>query len=118
MAPGCARSGRAIVAIGSPGADRITTALHQFLVNFMQRGLDLDEAVAHPRLHLAIDVTHEEIAVEPGIDLPDSGVPVRLYDDLNMYFGGVVAAKHDDVDGFDAAADPRREGGTTTGPAR
>jgi gamma-glutamyltranspeptidase/glutathione hydrolase len=118
MAPGCARSGRAVVAIGSPGADRITTALHQFLVNFMQRGLDLDEAVAHPRLHLAIDVTHEEIAVEPGIDLPDSGVQVRLYDDLNMYFGGVVAAKYDDVDGFDAAADPRREGGTTTGPAR
>ena len=28
-----------------------------------------------------------------------------------MYFGGVGAAVFDDTDGFDVAADPRREGG-------
>ena len=29
-----------------------------------------------------------------------------------MYFGGVVAAYADSSDGFQVAADPRREGGT------
>ncbi len=116
MAPGCARSGSSVLALGSPGADRITTALHQFLVNFMQLGLELDEAVAHPRLHLKIDDNGDELAVEPGIKLPEVDVDIRRYDDISMYFGGVVAAVHDRDEGFGAAADPRREGGTYIGP--
>lgn len=117
MAPGCARSGSAVLAMGSPGADRITTALHQFLVNFLQRGLDLGEAVAHPRLHLVIDDASVKVAVEPGLELPDTGVPVIRYEDLSMYFGGVVAALFDEKDGYDVAADPRREGGIYVGPS-
>jgi gamma-glutamyltranspeptidase/glutathione hydrolase len=116
MAPSCARSPDAILAIGSPGADRITTALHQFLVNFLQLGLGLSDAVAHPRLHLKIDGADSDIAFEPGIDMPDLGIPLTPYDDISMYFGGVVAALFDTNNGFDAAADPRREGGTFTGP--
>jgi len=41
---------------------------------------------------------------------------VTRYDDISRYFGGVVAALFDSADGFDAAADPRREGGTYIGP--
>jgi len=115
MAPGCARSAEALLAFGSPGADRITTALHQFLVNFLQVGLDLDEAVAHPRLHLKIDGDAAELAVEPGMEILADGFSVTRYDELNMYFGGVVAAFADAANGFDAAADPRREGGTYVG---
>ena len=116
MAPGCARSGTSVLALGSPGADRITTALHQFLVNFVQLGLELDEAVAHPRLHLKIDESGDELAVEPGIELPDLDIDVRHYDALSMYFGGVVATLYSQDEGFVAAADPRREGGTYIGP--
>jgi len=112
MAPSAARSSDAILAIGSPGADRITTALHQFLVNFAQLGLDLGDAVAHPRMHLKIDGSSLTLAVEPGLDAPGLGVPVRKYPGPSMYFGGVVAAYADLSDGFQVAADPRREGGT------
>lgn len=118
MAPSCARSPNAILAIGSPGADRITTALHQFLVNFLQLNLGLRAAVAHPRLHLAIDDAESNLAFEPGIDMPDLGIPLTRYDDISMYFGGVVAALFDTNKGFDVAADPRREGGTFVGPSR
>lgn len=38
MAPTIARKGNKVLAVGSPGADRITTALHQFLINFVQMG--------------------------------------------------------------------------------
>lgn len=112
MAPGVARSADRVLAMGSPGADRITTALHQFLVNFVQRGLSLNEAVAHPRMHLAIDESSSKIAVEPGLDIPDIGIPIDRYPEIGMYFGGVVAALFSAEQGFDVAADPRREGGT------
>jgi len=116
MAPGAARSKSAVLAIGSPGADRITTALHQFLVNFLQLGLDLEQAVAHPRIHLKIDGSDVELSVEPGIDMPETGFALRQYESINMYFGGVVAALYDEHNGFEAAADPRREGGTFISP--
>jgi gamma-glutamyltranspeptidase/glutathione hydrolase len=116
MAPSVARSRDAVIAIGSPGADRITTALHQFLVNFLQLGLELDKAIAHPRVHLKIDGSVGELAAEPGIQLPQIEFGVKHYESINMYFGGVVAALYDNRDGFNAAADPRREGGTYIGP--
>ena len=112
MAPSAARSAGAVLAIGSPGADRITTALHQFLINYIQLGHSLADAIAQPRMHLEIDGTNLKIAVEPGLPLPDYGIPVKKYAEIGMYFGGVVAALFDARDGFAAAADPRREGGT------
>lgn len=112
MAPGAARSNGQILAIGSPGADRITTALHQFLINFIQIGLPLEDAVAHPRLHLEISDDGLTLAVEPGLDLPDLEIPVNVYPSIGMYFGGVGAALYGAESGFQVAADPRREGGT------
>ncbi len=98
--------------MGSPGADRITTALHQFLINYIQLGHELADAVRHPRLHLEIDDIALNIAVEPGLELPDTGICVTRYPEIGMYFGGVVATTFNDTYGFSAAADPRREGGT------
>lgn len=111
MAPGCARAPGKVLAFGSPGADRITTALHQFLANFMQRDLDLGTAVALPRIHLKIDGETRDVAFEPGIEMPDLQCGTTRFDDISMYFGGVVAALYDNGS-FEAAADPRREGGT------
>ena len=116
MAPGIARSSETVLAMGSPGADRITTALHQFIVNFLQLGLSLDEAIAHPRMHLRIDGEKQDLAVEPGFDLPALDIGVTEFSDINMYFGGVVAALARSNGKLEAAADPRREGGTCIGP--
>jgi len=38
-------------------------------------------------------------------------MPLKTYPEINMYFGGVGAASFHKKDGFDVAADPRREGG-------
>jgi gamma-glutamyltranspeptidase/glutathione hydrolase len=112
MAPSVARAGTRLLAVGSPGADRITTALQQFLINYIQLGQELADAVAHPRMHLEIDDSDLNIAVEPGLDLPDTGISQTRYPEISMYFGGVVAAAYSSESGFSAAADPRREGGT------
>lgn len=112
MAPGAARSDKQVVAFGSPGADRITTALHQFLINFVQIGLPLEDAVAHPRAHLEISADGLNLAVEPGLNLPNLDIAITRYPSIGMYFGGVGAALFDVRSGFEVAADPRREGGT------
>jgi gamma-glutamyltranspeptidase/glutathione hydrolase len=112
MAPSVARGDGSVLAVGSPGADRITTALQQFLINYLLFEMSLDDAIAHPRVH--VDTSGEDVRLmaEPGLDLPDTELPVHLFPNLVMYFGGVGAAVFDGKTGLASAADPRREGGT------
>lgn len=112
MAPSVARSGDTVLAVGSPGADRITTALHQFLINYIQMGMSLEQAVGQSRMHLELRGPVPVLALEPGIDLPDISMETKEYPEKGMYFGGVGVALHDPQSGFAVAADPRREGGT------
>jgi gamma-glutamyltranspeptidase/glutathione hydrolase len=113
MAPTIARSRGGVLSVGTPGADRITTALHQFLVNFLLLGLRLDEAIALPRLHVEIREERINLMLEPGLSFtPGEEFSVTRFPDVGMYFGGVGAALFDEARGFDTAADPRREGAT------
>jgi len=111
MAPSVARRGDDVLAVGSPGADRITTALQQFLINFLQLGMPLDEAVAHPRVHVDTSGPVMNLKAEAGLDLPEVDLPVTVFPEIVMYFGGVGAAVYGPKNGFGVAADPRREGG-------
>jgi len=111
MTPGAARSGASVLAFGSPGADRITTALQQFLLAYLQQGRSLEDAIAAPRLHVEIRDDGDRVALEPGLDLPAMDLPVRRFPETHMYFGGVAAAACLADGTFEVAADPRREGG-------
>ena len=120
MAPTVATGpGGSTLAIGSPGADRITSAILQVLLNFVNGGMELGEAIAYPRLHLERAGNGFRVAHEPGhpIEHVDS-VPRRAFEELDMYFGGVGAALHDPDKGLSPAADPRREGGVAVGGSR
>lgn len=113
MAPTVARSvGGEVLAIGSPGADRITTAILQVFVNHANAGMPLDEAIAHPRLHVEATAEGPRVAAEPGLPGPIGSLPWRLFEAPSMYFGGVGAVCWSSGGGFVAAADPRREGAT------
>ena len=116
MAPTVARreDGSAALAIGSPGSDRIPTALTQVLALFANGGSDLLSAVAHPRVHVrvrpsqdpSVRVDHEEDLVLPG----GLGLPERAMPSHSMYFGGVSAAMWTGGTGLEAYGDPRRTG--------
>ena len=60
-----------------------------------------------------VDTSGEVINLkaEPGLDLPSLDLPVSVFPELVMYFGGVGAAVFDSSTGFHVGADPRREGG-------
>ena len=91
MAPTVARHGGDAVAIGSPGADRITTAVATTLLRLVS-GDSLQQAVDYPRLHPEFGDFGIRMAAEPGQDLADIGYPVRQFDGPHMYFGGVNGA--------------------------
>ncbi len=111
MAPTVGRRGDgAVLAVGSPGAERITTAILQVLINFTRLGMSLAEAIDAPRLHVERTVEGWCAAAEPGLPLEALDMPYRCFDDISMFFGGVGAALVDGRGRMDAAADPRRRG--------
>ena len=112
MTPSVARRDGSVLAVGSPGADRITTAMQQFLINYLLFEMQLDDAIAHPRVHVDTSGKSMRLMSEPGLDLPDTDLPAVEFPHLGMYFGGIGAAVFSPSDGLATAADPRREGGT------
>jgi gamma-glutamyltranspeptidase / glutathione hydrolase len=116
MAPTIARRPDGeIVAVGSPGADRITTALLITLVALLLEGRGLDASVHRPRLHVEFTEGGTRVAHEPGVDLHGLNLPTRPFDALHMFFGGVAAAARLPDGRLEAVADPRRQGGARVG---
>ncbi len=111
MAPTIAFSSNRALAIGSPGASRITSALCQTVEPFLLGVATLQEAIEAARVHVELDeVGQPSIHYESGFTLPDQYTG-HCYETMNMYFGGVGAALITDGQ-LSAFADPRRVGGT------
>jgi gamma-glutamyltranspeptidase/glutathione hydrolase len=111
MAPTIASGPGMTVALGSPGADRIVSAIVQTFLRIAVDGDSLADAVAGPRAHLDPRPQGELLCYE--LDLPgdELGYTPRHYDEIHMYFGGVQAASVSDDGTVDAVFDPRRSGG-------
>ena len=101
--------GGGLMALGSPGASRIPTAILQTIVNVEDFGMSLEDAVLHPRLHSEGGL----FAYEAGTRKADLGSyeQVLPFGEPNMYFGGVNAVRRTPEGVFEAAADHRRSGG-------
>jgi gamma-glutamyltranspeptidase/glutathione hydrolase len=109
MAPSLARHHDRVLSVGSPGADRITTALQQVLAGVVNGGLSLRDAIRHPRVHVVLDGDDAEVRYEDDVDLPALALPTRAFPPLSMAFGGVGAVMAS-PDGLEAHSDPRRDG--------
>ena len=118
MAPTTARrQDGAVLAIGTPGADRITTALAQVLTHLARHGEDLQTAIDRPRMHPrrledgSTRIDHEQDPIIAA-SLEAAGMVRHEHPPRAMYFGGVGAAMLSPRRGLLAAADPRREAAT------
>jgi len=106
------RDDGAVLAIGSPGSDRIPTSIAQVLTLHVEAGLPLEQAVRHPRAHVRLNsavgdrVDHEQDLVLP----EDLALPTHAMPPHSMYFGGVGVAMATPERGLHAAGDPRRAG--------
>jgi gamma-glutamyltranspeptidase/glutathione hydrolase len=108
-----ARSDGVDVVLGSGGSNRIRTAILQVLCNLVDFDMPVGAAIRKPRLHLEND----HLSVEHGypkvaVDCLLERYPDRqLWDDRNLFFGGVHAVARDRHSGsLGGAGDPRRGG--------
>ena len=114
MAPTAARrDDGTVLAVGTPGADRITTALAQVITHLARHGESLQTAIDRPRMHprrLADGSTlfeHERDATIAA-SLDAAGMARHEHPPQVMYFGGVGAALRHPDGTLEAGADPRR----------
>lgn len=100
-----------VLAIGTPGADRITTALMQVITRYTTGGVGLQEAVDAPRVHVELRDGEMVLHYEPDESVAaavaaEGWTAVPRGQRHVLRWGGCRAATHDGR--FLAAADPRR----------
>lgn len=105
------RDGR-VVATGSGGSNRIRTALLQLLINLIDHDMDLISAVRRPRIHIETEVLNVEGGIEPAAvsALTAEFQHHRVFDDLNLFFGGAHTVIGDANGQMLGEGDPRRGG--------
>ena len=95
MSPLIIQSKNGITTIGSPGADRISSAIAQVLVNYSKNN-NWRQAIDEPRFHVNGDGS---VRAEPGSI--DTYKDITITDKYDMYFGGVcVSGMNKDVFSF------------------
>ncbi len=108
------KDGKAVLVTGSPGGSRIITAVLQVIVNVIDRGMNITDAVAAPRLH------HQWMPDEVRID---KGFPPQVIDELKARGHSIMepmpqtSANSIAVTprGAEGGPDPRTRGATAAG---
>ncbi len=113
------KDGKPVMAVGSPGSERIISAIVQVISLWIDAGLSIEDAVAYPRIHVtpdsviyleSNDYSGEEISsVKDAGFRFDSAPSEIIINNLNPYFGGVHAVAYENNQ-WKGAADPRRDG--------
>jgi gamma-glutamyltranspeptidase/glutathione hydrolase len=100
------------LAMGSPGASRITTTILQGWVRFGCEGLGFEESVRAPRLHVEWVNGEFILQHEPGIDVSLAAAQYRprAFEGPDMYFGALNVAGIEAGGALHALADTRRHG--------
>jgi len=111
------KDGRPIMAVGSAGGPRIISSTLQVLLNELEFGMGLQEAVAASRIHVHGHLVQIEniSASRTAAELRKMGHSVEVgksmgRGDPGLYFGGVQAAQLSQENVLNGAADPRRDG--------
>ncbi|MGH3047957.1 MAG: gamma-glutamyltransferase [Gaiellaceae bacterium] len=104
--------GRPRLVVGSAGSIRLRAAILQIVVNVLDHGLSVADAIAAPRVHLEGDVLQLEggIAPEAAERLEGWGYEVTRWARRNLYFGGASGVARREGGELEAAGDPRRGG--------
>jgi gamma-glutamyltranspeptidase / glutathione hydrolase len=100
------------VAMGSGGSNRIRTALLQVMLKLVDQGMDIESAVHAPRIHLEGGRLNLEggFAASTVEQLQADWSDHVIWNDLNLFFGGVHSVLHEQGGGFSGCGDPRRGG--------
>jgi gamma-glutamyltranspeptidase / glutathione hydrolase len=102
--------------VGSAGSLRLRGAVMQVVVNVVQHGLDVRDAIDRPRVHLDEE---QHLHCEGGHEVAEldrleaMGWNVTRWRRRNLFFGGAAAVEMREDGALAAAGDPRRGGAGT-----
>jgi gamma-glutamyltranspeptidase/glutathione hydrolase len=98
--------------LGSAGSIRLRAAILQIIVNVLDHGLSVPEAIEAPRVHLEGSALQLEGGFDPDVAdrLEAEGYDVVRWNGRNLYFGGASVVGLGARGELEAAGDPRRGG--------
>jgi gamma-glutamyltranspeptidase / glutathione hydrolase len=107
------KNGKPDTVLGSGGSNRIRTAILQVISNSIDFGQSLEDAIQNPRIHweenrLDLEPRQDLTSIEEW-QLPDS-TQINLWQDQNMFFGGVNAVRQERDGSIEGVGDRRRHG--------
>ncbi|RMF23566.1 MAG: gamma-glutamyltransferase [Cyanobacteria bacterium J083] len=107
------KNNQPFIVLGSGGSNRIRTAILQVISNIIDFHQSLQEAIANPRVHWEDGIFSIEPLPKPAVAkqllLTDS-TKLVLWNEKNMFFGGVNAVQRITKEQIVGAGDPRRGG--------
>ena len=108
------KDGAPWLVVGSAAGPRIITAVLQVVLNIVEHGMNVQEAIAAPRFHFqggSDKMMWMEGRVDPSVraDLKGRGYRITVEDDVTFMFGGVHAILSENGR-IHAGADIRRDG--------
>ena len=118
------KDGNPYATLGSPGSMRIPAAVLQVLINMIDFGMNIQEAIEYPRIYcyaVGSDETYtnkKDLYLEQAFDDDvRDGLRALGYNlifqgsgDIDLYFGGVQGVRFIDGNKMHGGADPRRDG--------
>ena len=101
------------IALGSGGSNRIRTAILQVLLDVLEFGQHIEEAVTHPRIHFERGLLNVEAGFDEGVghELSQAFENCKLWDGQNLFFGGVHAVEYNARTGTLSGSGDQRRGG-------
>jgi len=108
-----APDGKPFLTLGTPGATRIFNTVMQIIVNIIDHGMNIQQAIEAPRVFCPADELFVEKRIDPAVikKLEDLGHKVTVRGEWDMYFGGAQGIQIDPKTGrLQGGADPRRDG--------
>ncbi len=109
------KDGNPFLIVGSPGSARITSTVIELVVNIIDFGMDVEMANIAPRFYCQKmeDFLHVESGIEPSVlsKLEAMGHNIKLYEGIDLFFGGAQIIMVDPATGiYYGSADKRRGG--------
>jgi gamma-glutamyltranspeptidase/glutathione hydrolase len=107
------RHGKVVAVLGTPGGARIISALAQIIVNIVDFGMSIDQAIEAPRFHCEKKTLYVEGRFAPAVveELRRRGHPVQVREPYDVFFGGAQGILVDHHSGrLLGGADSRRFG--------
>jgi gamma-glutamyltranspeptidase/glutathione hydrolase len=104
------RDGRPLLSLGAPGGPHIPNALLQVILNVVDFGMSITDAVIAPRMSMTGNVLEVSSRIAPfqSDPLVEQGYTVQRSHAGQAF--GAVSAIHDDDGNVGAASDPQRDG--------